>query len=82
MNITKRDAELLCLQHKLSAIRKHIENRLEVVDPMVKAELSIILNIISRYEVVDKTWSLDRPLVSLDIVKNAANSAEEEFENE
>ena len=58
-------AEIKVLEYKLDKIRKHISKRLNEVDPIMKAELASILDLISFYECVPADWKLDQPLVKL-----------------
>lgn len=59
-------AEVKVLEFKLDSIRKHIENRLKIVDPIVANELKTILALISKYEdSIPVGWTLDKPLVEI-----------------
>lgn len=59
-------AEVKVLEFKLDSIRKHIDNRLKIVDPIVANELKTILALISKYEdSIPVGWSLDKPLVDI-----------------
>lgn len=65
-------AQIKVLEYKLDAIREHIERRLSVVEGETNAELTYILGMISRYESVPASWSLQKPLVE----RKGENSAE------
>ncbi len=58
-------SETKILSYKLDKIRNYILNRLEVVDPIAKNELKVILNFISNYEHVPADWTLINPLVNM-----------------
>lgn len=62
-------AENKILSHKLDSIRTFIERRMEDSDSIIKNELSVITEIIERYEVVTRDWELTKPLVDLDKIK-------------
>lgn len=44
------DARILVLLYKLDMIQQHINQRLEVVDPVTRSELEFVLNMLRRYE--------------------------------
>jgi hypothetical protein len=52
-------------QYKLDKIRKKLEERIKIVDPITKVELQVILSMISEYESVPVNWKLETPLVPL-----------------
>lgn len=64
-SIVQLSAETKILSYKLDKIRKYILNRLEIVDPITKNELKVILNFISNYEKVPVDWNLEQPLVDI-----------------
>lgn len=65
-------AEVKVLEFKLDSIRKHIDNRLKIVDPIVANELKTILALISKYEdSIPVGWSLDKPLVDIKAEEDA-----------
>lgn len=57
-------AEVRVLEYKLDKIRIFINNRKNIVDPIVKGELENILLLISKYETVPVDWKLETPLVT------------------
>lgn len=57
-------AEVRVLEYKLDKIRTFINNRKNIVDPIVKGELENILLLISKYELVPADWTLNTPLVT------------------
>lgn len=63
--IMQTQAEVRILEFKLDKIRKRIENRLTMVDPIVQNELQAILSMISEYETVPTGWKLEKPLVNI-----------------
>lgn len=58
-------AESKILSYKLDKIRNHINSRIPYVDPVVKTELNVILDIIKAYEFVPQNWELTKPLVEI-----------------
>lgn len=67
--VQETNAKVLVLLYKLDKIRAHINNRLDVVDPVTKSELEFILNMIEKFEDVPKGYKLDKPLVPETAVK-------------
>lgn len=63
--LMQQQAEVKILEYKLDRIRKHLNNRINIVDPVTKAELSAILGIICEYEIVPAGWNLETPLVPI-----------------
>lgn len=57
-------AETRILEFKLDKIRNHINSRLNIVDPICRNELSIIMSLIEKYEVVPADWKLETSLVT------------------
>ena len=51
-------AENKVLLYKLERILNHIDNRLQLVDPITKNELKSIRNIVTTYETVPSDWSM------------------------
>ena len=64
-NFIQTMAEIKILEYKLNKIRNYILKRIPEVDPIMKAELSSILDLISIYESVPADWKLDQPLIKL-----------------
>ena len=64
-------AEVRILEFKLDKIRKRIENRLTIVDPIVQNELQAILSMISEYETLPTNWKLEKPLVNITNMEDA-----------
>ena len=64
-SIIQLAAENKILAYKLDKIRNYIHNRMEMVDPITKNELNIILTFISNYEHVDTDWTLTNALVNI-----------------
>ena len=64
-SIVELQAEVKILSYKLDKIRAHINNRLEIVDPITKNELQAILGFISLYEIVPSDWEISEPLVNI-----------------
>lgn len=61
--VPENSAKTLVLLYKLDKIRNHIENRLEVVDPLTRSELEFILNMIHKFEEVPENFKTSKPLV-------------------
>lgn len=61
--VQENNAKTLVLLYKLDKIRNHIENRMEVVDPMTRSELQFILNMIHKFEDVPEDYKIMKPLV-------------------
>ena len=57
-------AETTVLEFKIDAIRTRLEERIKIADPITKAELQYVLNMISKYEIVPAGWTLQRPFVT------------------
>ena len=65
MNSTlmQSQAETKVLEFKLDRIRTRLEERIKITDPIAKAELQYILDMISTYEVVPPGWNLEKPFI-------------------
>lgn len=63
--LMQSQAELKILEFKLDKIRKRLEERISIVDPVTKQELQVILNMIEEFEEVPINWTLQKPLVPL-----------------
>lgn len=61
--LMQSQAEATVLEFKLDRIRKRIEDRIGIVDPITKVELQVLLSMIAEYETIPAGWSLERPLV-------------------
>ena len=57
-------AETKVLEFKLDKIRTRLEERIKIADPITKAELQYLLDMISVYEIVPPNWILEKPLVT------------------
>ena len=62
--LMQNQAERIVLEFKLDKIRARLEERIKIVDPITKAELQYILNMISTYEIVPAGWDLKKPFVT------------------
>ena len=63
--LQQSQAEATILSYKLDKIRNYIESRINNVDTITRNELSAIMNMISKYEIVESNWVLKKPLVEL-----------------
>lgn len=61
--LMQSQAETKVLEYKLNRIREKLESRVNIVDPVTKVELQVILAMIEEYEVVPAGWNLERPFV-------------------
>ena len=61
--LMQNQAERTVLEFKLNNIRTRLEERIKIADPITKAELQYILNMISKYEIVPAGWTLEKPFV-------------------
>jgi hypothetical protein len=57
-------AEIKVLEFKLDKIRTRLEERIKIADPITKAELQYVLDMISTYETVPYDWTLNTPFVT------------------
>lgn len=62
--LMQSQAETKVLEYKLDKIRTRLEERIKIADPITKAELQYILDMISTYETVPAGWSLNIPFVT------------------
>ena len=67
-------AEIQCLTYKLDKIKKYLKDRIKQVDPVTKAELSIILSQIETYETVPEDWDLTEPIVPINDEKEGIDN--------
>ena len=52
------------MEFKLDKIRTRLEERIKIADPITKAELQYVLDMISTYEIVPAGWTLATPFVT------------------
>ncbi len=62
--LMQSQAETKVLEYKLDKIRTRLEERIKIADPITKAELQYVLDMISTYEIVPAGWSLNTPFVT------------------
>ena len=62
--LMQSQAETKVLEFKLDKIRTRLEERIKISDPITKAELCYIQNMISAYEIVPPGWNLEKPFVT------------------
>ena len=62
--LMQSQAETTVLEFKLDRIRTRLEERIKIADPITKAELQYVLDMISTYEIVPVGWVLKRPFVT------------------
>lgn len=68
--LMQSQAETKILEFKLDKIRTRLEERIQIVEPITKAELQYILDMISKYENVPCNWTLDKPFVKEEDLNN------------
>lgn len=68
--LMQSQAEKTVLEFKLDRIRTRLEERVKIADPITKAELQYVLDMISVYEIVPVNWSLEKPFVTEGIENN------------
>lgn len=61
--LMQSQAETKVLEFKLDKIRTRLEERIKIADPITKAELQYVLDMISKYEVVPAGWTLEKSFV-------------------
>lgn len=62
--LMQSQAETTVLEFKLDKIRTRLEERIKIADPITKAELQYVLDMISTYEFVPAGWTLEKPFVT------------------
>lgn len=62
--LMQTQAETTVLEFKLDKIRTRLEERIKIADPITKAELQYVLDMISKYEIVPVGWNLEKPFVT------------------
>ena len=62
--LMQSQAETKVLEFKLDKIRTRLEERIKIADPITKAELQYVLDMISTYEIVPAGWTLTTPFVT------------------
>ena len=65
--LMQSQAETTVLEFKLDKIRTRLEERIKIADPITKAELQYILTMISEYETVPASWTLEKPFVTEEV---------------